>query len=266
MSDTQTWVYYVPEILVRMGEWVDQNRTQMDIACVLHTGDLVNNGNMGWEWDNFEPCREPYADSIPFYPIAGNHDLGLTNKGYEDFLSRRYYKDLPARQLYQNGKAFYALLHAGGTEFLILGASYGCEEESIGFFQKALEAYPEDPAILLYHGYMTKKGVLLSQTELAYQEVVAVYPNVKLVLCGHNAGMKLRTDSFDDDGDGVSERTVYSMMCNFQKYKRYGGQLRILRFDPADRSIEVRTYNPWRDQYYVDDSVKEDPFYLENAF
>ena len=54
-----------------------------DIDFVAHTGDIVENGNHPLQWDKF--LREtkieiPLLNSLPFYPVPGNHDQANSMK------------------------------------------------------------------------------------------------------------------------------------------------------------------------------------------
>jgi hypothetical protein len=53
-----------------------------------------------------------------------------------------------------------------------------------------------------------------------------------MILCGHLKGSALRTERFDDDGDGIPDREVNILLYNFQDEYKDAGQVRILRFDP----------------------------------
>lgn len=58
------------------------------------------------------------------------------------------------------------------------------------------------------------------------------------------------------------------MMCNFQDDQEAGlGYIRLLRFEPEDRSLHVRTYSPVYDlDTYEKVSDDEMTFVLENAY
>lgn len=47
---------------------------------VLHMGDVVNDGDQGWQWtgDLFKPCQELFA-RVPVYPAIGNHEKNHAN-------------------------------------------------------------------------------------------------------------------------------------------------------------------------------------------
>ena len=87
--------------------------------------------------------------------------------------------------------------------------------------------------------------------------VVKESPNLRLVLCGHMHGVCYRTLEADDDGDGVSERTVHEMMFNPQENEEGGGgYLRLLTFYPDRDEIQVVSYSPYLDVY----GIPADPF------
>ena len=124
-----------------------------------------------------------------------------------------------------------------------------------------LETYPDHTAILLVHSFLTDKGNLTGTGKNLEKELLSHYPNLRLVLCGHNDG-SARWQKEYEDGHGVN-----ALMYNFQDDKKNGlGYIRILTFDPTDRSLHVTTYSPWFDDYnYYRDETK-DTFTLTEAW
>lgn len=45
-----------------------------DLAFVIHTGDLVNNGNNPGDWDKFFEIERDLLRAAAFYPMLGNHE------------------------------------------------------------------------------------------------------------------------------------------------------------------------------------------------
>ncbi len=43
-------------------------------GLVVHTGDLVDDGNIAWEWDAFLKLEAPLMRTAPLYPTLGNHE------------------------------------------------------------------------------------------------------------------------------------------------------------------------------------------------
>jgi hypothetical protein len=89
-------------------------------------------------------------------------------------------------------------------------------------------------------------------------EVVTPNANVIAVGSGHYHDAYTRTDEMDDDGDGVADRTVYSMLFDYQGLPEGGlGYLRLLHFDNVGGRIVVRTYSPSLDDFDSDDPSLE---------
>ena len=81
------------------------------------------------------------------------------------------------------------------------------------------------------------------------------------VSSGHYHDAYTRTDALDDDGDGVADRTVYSMLFDYQGLPEGGlGYLRLLHFDNEQgQKVVVRTYSPSLDDFDSDDASLNDP-------
>ena len=73
---------------------------------------------------------------------------------------------------------------------------------------KSFQKYPDRVGVLCLHDFITTEGTLSEAGQQLREQVVAKCPNVYLVLCGHRYGLYTLEDAFDDDGDGVKERTV----------------------------------------------------------
>lgn len=254
--DTQTSAYYQPEALAAMGKYVASRAEAFNIIYVLSTGDLVDNGFKQWEWDNFYLAYDRFKDRVPFFPIAGNHDLGVKKQNWQGYL-RQPCVQAAADDLcqFEGGKAAFCRVSAGGTDFLIVGVGYGAEKESAAWVREIFARYPNDYGILLAHEYLHAKKGIYGNGEILYDEVVSKCENLRLVLCGHFRGTWYRTDEFDDDGDGTLDRTVQTMLMNYQGRKKLGGQLRLMTFDPAAREITVKTlsaltFRNMRDDYF----------------
>ena len=115
--------------------------------------------------------------------------------------------------------------------------------------------YGETYGFFIMHCGLTAMGKTLER------ELLSACPNVKLVLCGHNDGSVRWEKAYEDD------HVVNALMYNFQDDKKYGlGYLRILTFDPMDRSVHVTTYSPWFDDYDYQKDAAKDTFTLENAW
>lgn len=267
LSDTQTMAYHdYPGALTSMGEWIVEQKESRNILYVVQTGDAVDEGWVPKQWKNFDQLYDEFKDILPYFPIAGNHDVGIKWHGYEPYLERPYVKSIPPEQAFEGGRALYATFSAGGTDFLLLGAGWESETEASGWMNGVLREHPDHVAILLFHAYINADGTLTDVGELMFEQVVSPNPNVRLVLSGHVRGTGFRADDLDDTGDGLPDRRVNAMIYNYQHYDQNCGQLRVLTFDPLARSLEVTTYSPHSRYYFKDDYFKSEIFVIENAF
>src|SRR5699024_1217193 len=128
-----------------------------------------------------------------------------------------------------------------------------------------LAMHPGRVAIINLHEFMLTSGGLGPIPQRILDEVAATNPTVPMIMSGHYHDAFQRTDSFDDDGDGVAERTVTSMLFDYQGLPEGGqGFLRLLHFDNEGEKMMVRTYSPSLGQYNSDEpslmGPAEDPW------
>ena len=265
MSDTQMLSREYPEVFNSMRDWILENRESENIQFVIHTGDVVD-GISQTMFANASDALVPILTEIPGMVVSGNHDLSKP-VDHNLFLGRPYAKLVRVKgQTYGDQDAAYATFHAGGTDFLVFGIGY--QVSCIGWIERVIAEHPDHVVIVVMHAVLKDDGRFFAFPKELWKRVMPAYPNFRLMLCGHVAGTQTRVDLFDDDGDGEPERSVTSMLFNLQDDLVDGlGYLRLLRFDPITRSIEVETYSPWFDRYgYVGSAEEDNHFVLLNAW
>ena len=273
LPDTQTMSYYFPEKLVTLGENIAEKAETENLIAAIHTGDIVDNGFKSYQWENFDLCLNAFIDRIPFYPVAGNHDIakpdsGATTPGnYEGYLEQPFLKRIPEEQLFEGGKMLYAVLNEGSKPVLLLGVGFetGKEPEELAWIDAALQSHADMPCILFVHGYESIPGRILRYCRYLEEDVVSKYRNIRFVLCGHARGYFYDVAEYDDDGDGVQERKVHVLMFNDQE----GAFLyRIIRIDMENNTVAFQTYEVGTDRKIPDDPQFRQPadFMIENAF
>ena len=266
LPDTQQLSYRNPERLEQIGHWIAEHMEEQNAVCVVHTGDIVDNGYKEWQWENFDCALQAFSDRIPFVPVAGNHDIGVKLQEYDAYVQRDFLNVFPEEQKYAGGKMLYHILEAGNERILLLGIGWsaGQSEEELEWIDGVLRRYADLPCILITHGYVNDQKRILPSHRYLETKVVAKYPNIRLVLSGHSREYYTMTFSYDDDGDGIRERSVTAMMLNRQG-KSYC--FRVLTFDPLARTIDVKTYSPDPEQT-VEENSQFGPidFRVENAF
>ncbi len=265
MSDTQHISRNNPDVFNCMRDWILNNREAHNIQFVIHTGDVVDGIGPGM-FENAANALVPLFEALPGMVVSGNHDISKSGNQY--YFVQRPYAQLVQKegQTYQNGAAAYVTFNACGTDFLVFGLGYGVN--CPGWMNEIIGQHPNHVVITVMHKGLQDDGRFFTESRTIFREVMPQCPTFRLLLCGHMRGTITRTDWFDDDRDGKDDRSVTTMMFNYQDDRVKGlGFMRLLRFDPLSRSIEVSTYSPWFDQWgYPKASEEENHFILQNAW
>lgn len=259
MSDTQHYCADDPRIFNSMTAWIAANIEALNIKYVFHTGDLVQNRTNPEEWDIADTAFKALDNKVPYIIAAGNHDVGNNDFDYEYYLERfppeRFSGISVSGGSYKHGKASYDIVHIDGTDYIFLAIGWGCyTDKCIEWANSVLQQHSEKNAILLVHNYITTEGLLSDVGEILFEQVVKPNPNVFLVLCGHRYNSVLLTCDIDEDGDNLTDRTVYQKMGNYQAFERGGnGYLNIITVNSSESTIKIEAYSPYLDDYHYFD-------------
>ncbi|MDO4564515.1 MAG: metallophosphoesterase [Clostridia bacterium] len=265
ISDTQNYSLQFPEVFSSLSDWVLETGDEYNVQFFVHTGDVTDNGYSEAQWEVANEALLPLVERYPSLIVAGNHDIGKSGS-FRRFLSQPCVAPtLREGQLYEDGAASYALFEAGGSEFIVLGISWGIDEQATyNWARNTLQSYPDRIGIIITHSALESDGSLTGPGYRLHTRVIAACPNVRLVLCGHYREGVRRLDLYDDDGDGEAERSVNTLMYNYQENHETGlGYVCILSFDPVAREISAYTYSPYYQRVREGD---EGCFILEAAF
>ncbi|MFJ4039370.1 hypothetical protein ACIPVB_14985 [Microbacterium sp. NPDC090007] len=245
-------------------------RDDLNLQYVFHTGDIVDDYDVIPQWDRASAQYDRLDDAgLPYGVLAGNHDVGHDVEDYTNygtyFGEERFAGNPWYGGSYEDNRGHYDLVSAGGIDFLMLYTGWLPDDASIAWMNDVLKRYPDRVAVVAQHEFILTTGGLGAIPQRVLDEVVAPNPNVRMVMSGHYHDAFLRTDAFDDDGDGVDDRTVYSMLFDYQGLPEGGlGYLRLLHFDNEGERMMVRTYSPSLDRYNSDEpsllGPAEDPY------
>lgn len=269
-SDTQYYNAQYYDHQVAIHDYLLDRREELNLQYVFHTGDVVDNHLQPYQWQNADPQYQRFDDAgLPYGVLAGNHDVGHKEVDYtyfgQYFGEERFAANPWYGGSYENNRGHYDLMTAGGIDFIMVYTGWGPADAEIAWMNEVLAAHPERIAILNQHEFMLTTGGLGAMPQRIMDEVVATNPNVKMVFSGHYHDAFTRIDSFDDNGDGTPDRTVHSMLFDYQGLPEGGqGFLRLLHFDNETGQMLVRTYSPSLDQYNSDEASLlgpvEDPY------
>lgn len=271
MTDTQHFANFrakdLPDIYPVMTGFLRDKAEEMHLVYVVHTGDLVHVNNSEENWTTARAAMD-LLDGIPTGVLAGNHDMEPSKGGYKNywkyFGEKRYSAQPCYGESFENNRGHYDLVTVSGRDYIFAYMSHAPDKKALQFLVKSFRKHPDRVGVLCLHDFITTEGTLSQAGEQIRKEVVAKCPNVYLVLCGHRYGLYTLEDAFDDDGDGVKERTVYEIMMNYQAAGKIGGggYLRLMQFDEENHEIRCVNYSPYLDDYdWLDDPAHREKRY-----
>ena len=263
-TDTQYYAEEWQHHFLNINNWIVDNAAEKKIRYVIHTGDIVDDCDMTYQWENADEAMGILDKAeMPYGVLGGNHDVaaGLADYGnYYKYFGEDRFKSQPTYGgSYMNNKGHYDLVSEGGQDFIIVYMSWNIYQDEIDWMNNVLAQYSDRKAILCFHTYTnvkTSTDTLLDYFgELVQTQVVAKNPNVFAVLNGHYHGSSYETAMFDDDGDGVKERTVYQICTDYQSGFEGGNEyIKFLYFDLDNNKIFMNSYSPCLDDYnFYDD-------------
>ncbi|MCD7034293.1 lamin tail domain-containing protein [Metabacillus sp. GX 13764] len=272
MSDTQYYSESYPWIYDKETSWIAKNQDALKIKYVIHTGDLVDEADKPYQWENADKYMRVLDDAnVPYGVLAGNHDVGHKSEDYTEYYKyfgdQRFKDKSYVGESYKNNKGHYDLISAGGNDYIIVYMGWGITDEDIAWMNKVLAEHPDRKAILNFHEYLLASGSRSPIGDKIYNEVILPNKNVFAALCGHYHESKELVDEVDDNGDGTPDRKVYQILADYQGGPEGGqGYMRLLHFDTDHNRVIVNTYSPYMNDYNFYDEDKypgKDEFILD---
>jgi len=255
MSDTQYYSESYPHIYDRQTKWIAEKQDEMKIKYVFHTGDIVDEADKEYQWQNADNFMKVLDDNnIPYGVLAGNHDVDHKTSDYTQYykwFGENRFKDKPYYgESYKNNRGHYDLISSNGNDYIMLYMGWGVEDEDIKWMSDILKQYPHRKAILSFHEYLLVSGNRSPLGNRIYDQLVLPNKNVIAVLSGHYHDSETLVDPIDDNKDGTPDRQVYQMLGDYQGGPEGGqGYMKLLHFDQKNNKIIVNTYSPYLDDY-----------------
>ncbi len=235
---------------------------------VLHTGDLVRQGDLDSEWRDFLKAEAPLMANIPLYPTLGNHEI------YRDDEAKnfRHYFVLPdggRKQLYYSfryGPARFFVLDGNQTDDERYAHKKGVSSVQTQWLANALDAADQEGGVrhlfVLVHQPPFSTGGHCGSAELE-SDWVALFERhrVRAVFGGHDhAYQRLERNGiryFDSGGGGSSiyrerpgcpafdqaARRVYVKAFHYLRVRVAGDLVKVSAVAPDGSIIEEVEYD-----------------------
>ena len=247
-----------------------------------------------WQAVNTYFLNPLFASDIPFGVLAGNHDVGGTSDNPNstaggntldaDLIYDHYETHLGDSKFlgsswfagsYLNNRSHFDLVTIEEQNFLFLYLGWGSSfigrhvsSLDIDYAKTVLEAYPNHTVVLLTHEYLGNTGLLGLTGSYVQNQLVSTYENIKFVISGHINGTVRRVDYFDDNHDGVKDRSVLQILTNFQEEESLFGAswIRQIGLDFTHNKMYWDIYSPYYNDYDIYVTYHPDIVVANRAF
>ncbi|MCB1713093.1 MAG: metallophosphoesterase, partial [Candidatus Riesia sp.] len=242
------------EMFYSQTQWISNNTNTENIVFVSHFGDITDDGDLAAEsqWIYADNAMSTLDNVVPYAVLPGNHDkFGGTTKYNQYFGVDRFSGYVYYGGNYQGNENNYCLFSAGGMEFILISLEYWPLSDTRDWASSVLNTYSNRRAIITTHSLLNTDGTWTDNQHGGGENVynmAKTHSNVFLMLCGHNHGEYVRSDTYDGN-------TIYTVLADYQDYTNGGnGYLRIMEFDPINDQINFKTYSPYINQWMTGNS------------
>ena len=268
LPDTQIYSKSHPELFHAQTNWIKSQAASENIVFVTQVGDIVNERNKSpAQWAVASAAMATLDHVVPYGVAIGNHDYDgeeedktratcfLENFGPQRYAGRPWYGGASP-----NGLNSFQLISAGGLDLVFLHLEADVPDTAIAWAEGVLREHPTRAAIVSTHIYLRgREGVTRNKkygynkagnsAEEVWDKLIRRNAQIFMVLCGHEG----RTDEYYQVERNDAGHAVLEMLADYQKRPRGGeGYLRLIRIDPTDLKIQVRTYSPALDRFETD--------------
>ena len=254
-SDTQYLSQFADNMVYHQHEWIVDVFDEKKGVITFNTGDVSNRTNLNYEY-NWKVVDESYnifeEAGIPYTFCWGNHDITYDGQPNETRYYRSYF---PTSRMDENKGSWevaYAPDPADGTttramaykqtidgaKIMILSLAYNhrLTESDLAWAEQLLAAHPDYTVMIITHNYASNSKILDTNIRTRLTDV---YPNVKMVLCGHLDGTAVHKDP---NGSFV---LLQDYQGESGKVKHGGNEfLKMIQFDVENDLIYFNTYSP----------------------
>ena len=244
-------------------QWLVENKNEFNLRCVIHTGDVVNWGNV--DESQFviasDAMRVLEDAKIPVIYALGNHDTAAVGVGggaavpaetikrvrntsaFNKYFSTERYNYLITKDEGKIDNSYYCFEEAG-AKWMVLSLELWPRTEIVNWAKAVVESHPKYNIIIATHSYLNANGSILTNNggyganspQYVYDNLISQYSNIKFVFCGHT-GNALVVPKMCENGNKIV--TVLGAFHSNQK-----NPVRIFNVDVANGSVYGTIYCP----------------------
>jgi hypothetical protein len=211
LPDTQ---YYTAEeygatrqILTSQSQWILQHKNALNIAFVLHEGDITD-GDSPPEWANAKASLSLLDGVIPYALAVGNHDGLMTAQSQTANFNQAFplsqFQNLPTfGGVFESNRMdnCYHLFSAGGVDWLLFSLEFGPRDCVLDWANQVVTNYPDRRVIVLTHAHVYEDNTLYGSSPGqawlpsgygrqnngidVWNKFLRFHGNMAFVFCGH---------------------------------------------------------------------------------
>ncbi len=251
LPDTQKYSAKYPEIFLAQTNWINENKEELNILFVAHVGDLVDASTDKNQWDNAKEAMNVLTENnIPFGIALGNHDFKSVTKRttlFNDYFSESDFGIVEEQKYFSPGNG-YAIINAGDKNITFVFASFCPDENTLNNLSDLLKGNDSEK-IFVTHGYLGKDANryvhVCKSTEYIWDDFVKKQVNMNLVLSGHVHFEAILFSQNDFDQEVIQVLSDYQTTNDSKS-----GYMKILTFYPFQNILEMKTFSPYRNEYF----------------
>lgn len=269
IPDTQTEVVKLTDPRFRnRAAWLADHEKSLDLRYALQVGDLVNWGSVDpRQFTKVSEDIAPLEAAVPWAGAIGNHDTAAVCEGGSACPGARteatirdttaYNRTFPVsrfddvRGTFESGKIdnAYRTFSAGGVDWMVLNLELWPRTSAVSWARSVVADHPRHNVIVVTHDYLDSDGSIdggsggygATSPRYLYDNLIKVYPNIKLVLSGHVGNSAARTDT------GQNGNKIVSLLQTFHSTTN---PVRLVEVETAQGTITSRVYAPYTDTSY----------------
>lgn len=188
--------------------------------------------------------------------VGGNADWGVpagtttyslqrTTTTWNQYIPQSRIQNVQEKGFFEANKTdnYYSTFTAGGLQWMVVNLELWPRVEAINWAKSVVANHPQHNVIINTHNYLGSNGTVLgahggygsTAPQYLYDNLVKVYPNIRMTFSGHNDGTASRVDT------GTNGNKIYSYLDCY--HDGSNNQTRIMAIDTAAGTITSSVYN-----------------------
>jgi hypothetical protein len=287
LPDTQYYSSSYPAIFDAQTRWIVANKETLNIAFVLHEGDIVDSDTAD-QWQRASQSLHRLDGVVPYFLAPGNHDYSSAQRAsmintffpVSGFAGQAWFGGTYEPDRIENN---YGIVPVMGGQWLVLALEFGPRDGVLAWADGVLAQHPDLPAIVVTHAYLYNDGTRydhvtrpdqlwspylygledVNDAEEMWQGFIEKHDNVRFVFSGHvlppdsstRQEVAAHLTSMRPSGADCHQIVANYQLCAGAPCASVmggNGYLRILQVEPATHRVSVRTFSPYLNRYKTD--------------